>query len=403
MEIYIAIVGLILSFFFAGSESAFTAFNKLRLEVWKKRGKRFTINASFFVKQPENFFSTILMGNNLANILYTTFATVLLIQYLNETLTWAILTAIVLFLGEILPKTLFRSVANRVVLQVLLLVRLFYIMLKPFILSINFLVEMFLKMIRVEHRDVKSYFSREEMELLLHEAYGVGSANLEQKYISNVLGFYESKVREAMTPRTALIGCPKNAKWTELKDLVLDNQKTRIPIFEESLDNIVGIAFMYDIISEQYDSIETVLKPAYFVPENKSCLDLLREFQRQSISTAIVLDEYGGTAGIVTSNDLIEELFGEFERGGETQPQIKRLNNFTWLVEGRMDLDDLAEKTGIDFPETESETFAGFLLDVLGHIPKIGEEKLFKDFRIEVVDATDKRIEKVKMIVIRDE
>ena len=115
------------------------------------------------------------------------------------------------------------------------------------------------------------------------------------------------------------------------------------------------------------------------------------------------MDEYGGTAGIVTSNDLIEELFGEFERGGEEQPQIKRLNDFTWLVEGRMDIDDLSEIVGVEFPETESETLAGFLLETMGHIPIIGEEKLFNDFRIEIVDATDKKIEKVKVIVARGE
>ena len=336
MEIYLAIIGLVLSFFFAGSEAAFTKFNRLRLEVWKKRKRRLSKNASMFVKSPENFFSTILVGNNFSNILYTTFATVMLFTYLGKSLSWLLITLVVLFIGEVVPKTLFRSVADRIILQTLLIVRVFYILLKPIIVGINLLVESILKLLRLEPHNFSSYFSREEMELLLSQGYNAPTDNdSEQKYIKKVLGLSESKVREAMTPRTDIIACSKDTDWDTLEDLMIEHKKMRIPVYEKDLDSIIGIAFMYDIIGNEDRNVNQILKQVPFIPENKNCLDLLREFQANNTSTAIVLDEYGGTAGMVTTDDLVEEVFGEFQQIGELTPQIKALNNFTWLVDGR--------------------------------------------------------------------
>ena len=400
MEIYLAILGLILSFFFAGSEAAFTKFNRLRLEVWKKRKIRLTKNASMFVKTPENFFSTILIGNNFANILYTTFATVMLIVYLDESISWILITIVVLFIGEILPKTIFRSIADRIILQILFIVRIFYIILKPIIVSINYLVEGILRIFKIESHNFSTYFSREEMELLLSKGYNTPTEDgLEQKYIMKVLGFSESKVREAMVPRTDIVACPKDMKWDALEDLMINSRKMRIPIYETDLDNIVGVVFMYDVIQNKERDFNSILKQVPFVPENKNCLELLREFQEKNISMAIVLDEYGGTAGMVTTDDLIEEVFGEFQQVGEITPQIKALNNFTWLVDGKVELDELMDFTDIEFELTESETLAGYILEKMGKIPKQDEIVEFDTFRIQIIEASDKRIDKVKLIL----
>lgn len=404
MELYLAILGLILSFFFAGSEAAYTVFNKLRLDVWKKRNVKLTSNASLFVKSPEKFFSTILVGNNFANTLYTTFATVFLITYFDETLALAIITIIVLFFGEILPKSLFRSLVNFVILEALILVRVFYVILKPFITVINYFVELFLRLLNVKHQNVKRYFSREEMKLLLREGYGSSASEKpEQKYISKVLGFSESKVREAMVPRAEMITCPQNTSISTVLDLMVENRIIRIPLYDGDLDNIIGIVFMYDIMIETGISVQPFIKLARFVPDNKSCLELLKEFQSENISTAIVLDEYGGTAGIITTDDLIEEVFGEFQQIGEITPQLRALNDFTWLVDARIELDELSELLDMDFRRAESETLAGFLLDKMGRIPKVDEIEYFKNFRVEIVQASDKKIEQVKIIFDKTE
>lgn len=399
MEIYLAILGLILSFFFAGSEAAFSKFNRLRLEIWKRRQIRLAKNAAKFVKEPEIFFSTILVGNNFANILYTTFATVLFVVHLDESISWIIITLVVLFIGEILPKTIFRSLADQIILQTLLIVRIFYILLKPIIKGINILVNAILKIFKIESQNFSVYFSREEMELLLSRGYNTPTEDgLEQKYIMKVLGFSESKVREAMIPRTDIVACPKDIAWDDLQDLMIDSRKMRIPIYEDDLDNIVGIVFMYDIIGNEKRNIGSILKEISFVPENKNCLDLFREFQEQNSSTAIVLDEYGGTAGMVTTDDLIEEVFGEFQQVGEITPEIKALNRFTWLVDGNIELDELSDLIDLEFEPTESETLAGFILEKMGKIPKADDIFEFDNFRIEIINASDKRIEKVKLI-----
>lgn len=400
MEIYLAIIGLVLSFFFAGSEAAFTKFNRLRLEVWKKRKRRLSKNASMFVKSPENFFSTILVGNNFSNILYTTFATVMLFTYLGKSLSWLLITLVVLFIGEVVPKTLFRSVADRIILQTLLIVRVFYILLKPIIVGINLLVESILKLLRLEPHNFSSYFSREEMELLLSQGYNAPTDNdSEQKYIKKVLGLSESKVREAMTPRTDIIACSKDTDWDTLEDLMIEHKKMRIPVYEKDLDSIIGIAFMYDIIGNEDRNVNQILKQVPFIPENKNCLDLLREFQANNTSTAIVLDEYGGTAGMVTTDDLVEEVFGEFQQIGELTPQIKALNNFTWLVDGKAELDELSDLIGVDFGTTESETLAGYILEMTGKIPKANEIIECEKFRVQIIEASEKRIEKLKLIL----
>lgn len=400
MEIYLAIFGLILSFFFAGSEAAFTKFNRLRLEVWKKRQVKLSKNAFMFVKAPEKFFSTILVGNNFANILYTTFATVLFIGYLNKSISWVLIMIIVLVIGEILPKTLFRSGADRIILQTLLIVRIFYILLKPIIEGINYLVEGMLRMFKLEPHNFSTYFSREEMELLLSTGYKTKTKDSqEQKYIMKILGFSESKVREVMTPRTDIIACSRDTTWDQLEDLMTEHKKMRIPVYDKDLDNIIGVAFMYDIIGNKQKDINSILRQVPFVPDNKNCLELLREFQEQNTSTAIVLDEYGGTAGLVTTDDLIEEVFGEFQQAGEITPQIKALNDFTWIIDAKVELDELSELIGIDFEPTESETLAGYILEKMGKIPKVDEILVFEKFRIQILEATEKRIDKIKLIL----
>ncbi len=400
MELYLAIFGLILSFFFAGSEAAFTKFNRLRLEVWKKRRVRLSKNAFMFVKAPEKFFSTILVGNNFANILYTTFATVLFIGYLNESVSWILILIIVLLIGEILPKTMFRAVADRIILQILLIVRIFYILLKPVIEGINYLVEAMLRTFKLEPHNFSTYFSREEMELLLSTGYRTKTKDSqEQKYIMKILGFSESKVREVMTPRTDIIACSIDTSWEQLEDLMTEHKKMRIPVYDKDLDNIIGFAFMYDIINNEQKDINLILKQVPFVPENKNCLELLREFQERNTSTAIVLDEYGGTAGLVTTDDLIEEVFGEFQQVGEITPHIKALNNFTWIIDAKVELDELTELIEIDFEPTESETLAGYVLEKMGKIPKVDETLMSEKFRIHILEATEKRIDKVKLIL----
>jgi len=394
----LALIGLLGSFYFAGAEAAYTAFNKIRLDIWKKQKRKLISPALYFRKHPEDFFSTILIGNNFANTLYTTFLTVYLIQHINDTAAWLIITVIVLLAGEIFPKIIFRSAADRVILPVLLLAKFFYTSFKPVIISINSLVEYFLRLLKINHAAAKDFFSRAEIENLISASYDSRSQfTLEQKYITNVLDFSDSVVRQAMVPRTNMTAVSDSSDINQLLDLFIHNTENEIIIYNKTLDNIIGVVFFQAMFgpAEKFDSL---VQPVSYVPENKSCSSLLREFQENNISIAVVLDEFGGTAGVIHMDDLIEEVLGEFYLPGEDVPKIRALNKFTWLVDAWAELDTLQENSGIEFPAGNYETLAGFLLDQTGRIPVRGEVFPFKDFRIEVVKADQKKILRLKVI-----
>ena len=248
MDLTLAIIGLVASFFFAGTEAAFTSFNKIRLDAWKKSRKRLVKPTLYFTQQPEDFFSTILIGNNFASILYSTFATVWLIRYLDETLAWALLTLLVVYFGEIFPKTVFRSLADFLVLQTLMLVYWIYFLLKPLIYILNRFVDLFLKWLGVEHQPVRDYFSRDELHLLLH----AGSATQhEQKYISNVLHFKDVKVKEAMIPRPDVVHLDVSAGLDVVLDKFMETDLGFMVICDGSMDNIRGVIFAYELLHSQ--------------------------------------------------------------------------------------------------------------------------------------------------------
>ncbi len=396
MEINIAIIGLILSFFFAGAEAAYTAFNKVRLEAWDRQGNKLARIAKQFLKRPEDFFSTILIGNNLANILYTTFGTVLLIIYMDEAAAGIVLTLTVVFFGEILPKTIFRSLADKIVLQILYLVRIFYFTLRPFIWFINFFIELFLKLFKIPHEPVHLFFSRDDLEMLLREQQ-IDSWIDEQKYIRKILSFSETKVSEVMIPRTEMPAVELKAGWDKIYTAMMQTDDRYVLIYRKSLDDIKGVVFAYDLLQDE-ENIENIIHDVYFVPENKNCAPLLKEFQQRNISLAVVLDEYGGTAGVVTTDELVEEVFGRFLLEEEKGLELKALNEHTWLIDARYELDELKERLNVSFPVGDFETLAGMIMNQTGRIPKIKEEIVFNDFRIVIVSASSNKIHKVKLI-----
>ncbi|MGD9489287.1 MAG: hemolysin family protein [Calditrichaceae bacterium] len=398
MEIYLTVIGLLLSIFFAGAEATYTGFDKMRLEVWKKQKLKFVDYTARYVKHPEHFFATILIGNNVANILYSTFATVFLLSYLDETLAWLIITIVVLFFGEIFPKNYFRTIADLIVLRVMFTVHIFYILFNPFVKIVNKLIELILRFLKIKHENVASFFSREELEMLLlegHKAAFVEKAD--QKLLSNILDFSSSRVREAMTPRTEIIAAPENISWDGLHDLMIKSGKNKIPVYRKTVDDITGVIFIFDMLDER-ENIAEIIQPIHYVPETKSCAELLREFQEQNITLAVVIDEYGGTEGLVTMDDLIEVVFGEFEELFERRPKIRALNDHSWIVDTRIDIEELSDIVKIKFPDGEYETFAGYILEKMGHIPEINEKMDFKKYRIEITKANPKKVLQAKLI-----
>ncbi len=399
VEIIIAIVGLIFSFLYAGSESAFISFNKIKLDIWKKERRKFTNNANFFVSNPEEFFTTILVGNNFSNIIYSTFATIFLLQYFNEYISWSLITFVVLFFGEIYPKTLARQYSDKIILKLLMVIRGVYFLLKPLVFLLNVFLNLFMKVFKLSKKPMLSFFSREEIEVLIQKSSSVIlDHSSEKKYLYNALDFSKIKVREALTPRTEVMALEINDTLEDMESIIKQYRYTRIPVYEENLDNVIGVVFMYDLLLEP-KSLTEILKPVHITHENKSCSELLKEFQQKNISIAIVLDEYGGMEGIVTSTDLIEIIFGEFYREGEDGYAIKKLNKFTYEVDARISLDELTEQIPIMIHEGEYEKVSGCILNRAGRILQKNESLEFENFHIEVIDASPQKINKIKIVL----
>jgi CBS domain containing-hemolysin-like protein len=399
MELILAIIGLIFSFFFAGSETAFITTNPLRFEIWIRKKVRGVSTAEKYFENPDIFLSTTLVGNNLANVLATTYATIFLITFWNETLAWIVITITILLFGEIIPKVLFRTYAHNLILKIIFVIKLFHFLLNPLIIIATKISSLVIKLFRLGSKSEKSMFDRQDIVVMLREARMSGIVDEEeQKIISRVLNLPDTLVREAMVPRTAIQAVSEKASIRKVREFIIETGKSKIPIYRSTIDDITGIVFMYDLFDKKAQ-IKDVIKPVSYVPENKKCDELLREFQQNNTSVAIVIDEYGGTAGLITIEDLAEELFGEIEESmvKSDQPVI-RINKTTWKIRASEPIEVINELLEINIPEGEYETLAGFILAELGRIPEVGEKIALRDSSVMVTQATNNMIEEVRLI-----
>jgi CBS domain containing-hemolysin-like protein len=399
MDLILALIGLVFSFFFAGSETAFITTNPLRFEIWIRKKVRGASYADKYFKNPDIFLSTTLVGNNLANVLATTYATLFLIKYWDETLAWIAITLTILLFGEIIPKVIFRTYAHNLILKIVFVIRFFQFILKPIIVIAIKISSLAVKFFRMGTKHEKFLFDRKDILVMLKEARMSGIVDeVEQKIISRVLDLPGTLVREAMVPRTAIQAKSEKSTISEIREFIIETGKTKIPIFKSTIDDITGIVFMYDLF-EEYIQLKDVIKPVSYVPENKKCNELLREFQESNSSVAIVIDEYGGTAGLVTFEDLAEELFGEIEESTVKSDQpIIRINKTTWKIRASESLETINEELEVDIPEGDYETVAGFILAELGRIPEVGEKIAIKSGSLMVTQASTNVIEEVRFI-----
>jgi len=396
MDIILFFIGLTLSFFFAGAETAFISTSRIRFEIWLRNKIRSALRAEKYFRHPDIYLSTTLVGNNIANIMATSYATVLLITYFDKTVAWAMITLTLLTFGEIVPKVIFRTHANNLILKVTCLIRFFHFLFNPIILIANKISSNILKFFRLDEETSHVMFHKQDIEVLMREAKISGVIDEdEHRIISKVLALPDRLVREAMVPRTAIIAIGYNDSLSKLKRLMLHSGNTKIPVYKKDIDNIVGVVFLYDLFLKP-KSLREIIKPIAYIPENKKCNELLREFRQTNTSIAIVIDEYGGTAGLITTEDLIEKLFGDFQ--DSPLPPIRALNKTTWQVLASESIERIIEEIDINIPKGNYETLSGYILNLLGHIPKIGETIELPTFKIVITRATKTRVKEVKII-----
>lgn len=418
MELLIILAMLLLSAFFSGSEIAFVAANRLRAEVKARRSGFIGQRVHNFLENPATFLTTTLVGNNIALVIYST----LMAFYLSAPLhtfyadviglsaaglegavlaTQTLLASlVVLMFGEILPKTIMREVADRVIFVLALPLWLTYGLLLPLVKLAGWTSQGLVRLLRADAIPF-SQFPRRDFEIIIAESRESGALDLDEEeteILSNIFDLYSMRVKESMTPRTDIIAIEENASLEDLRQRCIETGYSKLPVYRENIDAIVGVAFAYDLFSEP-ETLQEMMRPARFVPESKLAKDLLQDLLDTNSSIAIVIDEYGGTAGLITREDLLEELFGDIQDEFDSDNVVMRqVDPYTVLASGRAEVDELKERFGVDLSEGDYETVAGYLLEQLGTIPTQQEEYEFDGHRFVILQATANRIDLVRII-----
>lgn len=399
LYITIIVVTLLLSFFFSGTETAFVSVNKVRVELWRRREDRFARILLPYIENPERFLYTTLIGNNIFNVAFASLATVYFNAYIDAELTWLITVLATLFIGEIIPKTLFRSLADWVVQKVIYPLHLFYYLFRPLYWVIAKISGLLLGLMGVRPQELRNFFSEKDIEILLNEGRDMVRRTdpVGGEFLSGILTLRELRVRDAMVPRTEIVAISDENTLEDLYQLFDKYEFTKIPVYGQFLDNVTGYVLLKDLFLEPA-SLPEMIRPVMFVPETKRCSELLSEFRANNTSIAIVIDEYGGTAGLITTEDLVEELFGEIEdEYDEQETWIHPGENDTFRVNARIELEKFSEYFAVDIPTGEYETLAGFIINELGRIPRRDETIQVAMLEITVTRATRRKVEWVRV------
>jgi len=393
-------LGLILSAYFSGSEIAVIRAEPLQLQVWTLQKKHGASYAYDMFMDREHFMTVILVGNNLANILATTFATLLLTDYagLNGFEVILCVSAAILVFGEVIPKSLVRQRPNSYLLFSAGFMRLTNILLNPVSKFFERISSWMVALFRSDQTPATAMIYRDEIEQSIYNSYHfIPMDKTRKRYLNNILEFSDTTAGEIITPRTDMIAASEEVTPDELKELFIVSGFSKILIYRDSIDQIIGFVSLRDIFGNIND-ISGMIRPIEYYPESKSIIDILKEFQNHKISIAVILDEYGGTAGMVTMEDIIEEIFGEFDdEYDDNQQHVKKLANGDLMTSGRTETDYLVNEYGLTIPDGDYETIAGFLLQYLNRFPQPGE--ILKIFNAEytILKSTAKSIDHIKI------
>ena len=410
MVILPIIICLLLSALFSGMEIAFLATTKTELQVLETRTNRKRPRLQTFYDQRDSVITSLLIGNNVVLVLLAWFATKQIerlpigfnsesSQVLFETLS---LTAIVLVFGEFFPKLIFRRFSARILhvlapllyLQVALLRPLTYVFKKVS----GWIIHPFVKGLVAEKNEPEA--GAEDLENFIRQQSNLtegGDDELNVDFFKNALILKDVRVRECLVPRTSIVAHDLSEGKDALRQKFLDSMHSRIVVYHDDIDHIVGYVHHFEVLASR-TSIEALIRPLYVTPESKSARDLLEDMLSGHFHMAWVVDEYGGTAGIVTLEDIVEEVVGEIEdEHDEAQAPFRPMGKKTWSIEGSVEIDLLNEQLSLAIPKGDYETISGYIFHGMGEIPKKGQRFTVDHFALEIVDRSASRIHRLKL------
>jgi CBS domain containing-hemolysin-like protein len=412
------IITLIFSAFFSGMEIAFITSNKLKIELDKGKGLLTARIMSAFYRDPSRLIGTLLLGNNIALVIYGIAMANVLQPYLLLSLPeqfhtelmilllqTVIATLIILFLGEFFPKVIFRINANAIINFFAVPLWIIYYILYPFVFLFTGTSQLILQwLMKIKYTRQEQVFTFVDLDQYIRELAKneeqIEDVQQEIQMFQNMVDFRKVKLRETMIPRNEMIVVEDSESIEGLKAVFIAHGFSRIPVYNETIDNIIGYVHSFDMFKKPKD-IKSIIKPILFIPETMPANVALTKFINERKNIAVVVDEFGGTSGMVTMEDIMEEIFGEIEDEFDAEEMIDRvISPGEYIFSARHEIDYLNDKHKLDLPESEDyTTLAGLIIHEHESIPAEGETILIKPFRFDILQATEARIELVRLTI----
>lgn len=411
-QIILIILLLVLSAFFSSAETAFTTVNSIRIRALIDEGSKRAKMVADIIEHSGKMLSAILIGNNIVNISASALVTSLTIRLWGNYATGiatGILTIVVLIFGEITPKTTATVHSEKFALAYAPVIKLIMIILTPVIYLIDMLSGIFLKALHIDIKSGKKTITENELRTFVNVSHEEGVIESDEKrIINNLFDFGDAEAKDVMIPRINMAVADINSGYQQIIELFRETMYTRVPIYEEDADNVVGILNIKDLILAPHDklfSIKEIMRKPYYVYERKNISQLFKDMQRESQSIAIVLDEYGSTAGMITTEDLLEEIVGDIRDeydDDEAEPFI-RLSENMYRIDGAYKLDDLNEKLDLALISGDNDSVGGYIIEKLDRLPEVGDRLHADNLEFVIEKAENNRIESVLLKIDQKE
>jgi CBS domain containing-hemolysin-like protein len=402
--LWIVAACLLLSAFFSAAEMAFIAANRLRLRHLAEEGSPVAARYLESFRQPGRIMATATIGVTVTHIIASSATTWGLLPGLGglaPLVATVILTPVMLVVGQIIPKAVAREHATHLILWLFRPLTWFAILLAPFVGFASAVVWATFRLFGVEQASTRHFVSREELKALLQTEPGEADVtSQEAEMIDKIFGLGDTTVREVMVPLVEVVMLPDTARPQDAIDLIQRRSFSRLPVYHERETNLVGVVAAMDLLSRGLEArtVDALMRQPYYVPETKRIDDLLREMQRSRNHMAVVVDEYGGSTGVVTLEDILEEIVGEIRDEHDRAPaSVERLPDGSYWVAARANIDELNEALDWSLPKDDYETVAGLVLATLHRIPRTGEEFSVPGYTITVLEADNRHVAAVKI------
>ncbi|MGL5638585.1 MAG: hemolysin family protein [Cetobacterium sp.] len=410
-DIIILVVLILLSGFFSASETALTSFKTTDLEDIEKSNKKTAQLLKKWLKSPNEILTGMLLGNNIVNILGSSIATALAINIMGNSprslaIVTGIMTVLILIFGEITPKIMAKNNSKGFSKLVIGPMYYFGILMKPIVKILMWTSILIGRILGVEVKTENIMFTEEDLISFVNVGEAEGIIEEEEKeMIHSIVGLGETNAKEIMTPRTSMFAVEGNKTLDDIWEEMIEAGFSRIPVYEETIDNIIGVLYTKDVLNylkahSTDTQVKELVREAYYVPETKSIIEILQEFKSKKVHIALVLDEYGGIGGVLTIEDLLEEIVGEIrdEFDNEEEESIKEIDDNRYEVDAMLDIETINKSLNIDLPISEDyESLGGLIMSELGKIPAIGDIVDFQDVKLVVVEVEKMRVSKVEI------